>query len=419
MVSLVLSFYLREIQFISDSARARLASKNAFEKLHLKSIKVDFTSTDIKSMCTKSLALILYLSSLNLWALTPLCGRINLPTSLIRSRSPYLITGDLYVPPNSRLTIESGVEVFIGSQETCHETKQQDYSDSTLISIKIDGAFYVEGSPEAPVFIGPQNNEPGKIQWDGIRIWNGNRLSTQIQYLYLRGANRGIHVMNSKFNVANSVFEDNGIGIHLMSNGNIAIFNSIFTKNQLAGIYQESSSPRIYANVFYQNYSQGIWSDSRSSLEIGFNAFFQNGENDCYRCPYKVASLVDTNWLGDSVDTYKNQFVDPYFIESSTTKKRELTDFDVATPLTEVLDTNLAKQITMARQRYENLGISWSKPFVPRGEKGSFRLSKYSTLRGAAPNDPFFANDDADSSRGDIGLYGGTPDRVKRIFPFD
>ena len=147
-------------------------------------------------------------------AFTEICGRIEIPTSLIKSKSPYLITGDIYVPPHSRLTIEGGVKVFVSASDKCdYKAKQQDYSDSNFVSIKVDGSFYIEGTPENQVSIEPENFVAGVIGWDGIRIWNGNRLSTQIEYATIKGANKALHTMNSKYNVANVVFESINIGI--------------------------------------------------------------------------------------------------------------------------------------------------------------------------------------------------------------
>ncbi len=363
-------------------------------------------------------ALILILCSLTYgYSLTEICGRIEIPTSLIKSESPYLVTGDIYVPPDSRLTIESGVKVLISSTDVCKsKTKQLDYSDSTMVSIKVDGSFYIEGMPDQRVTIEPQNFSPGQIGWDGIRIWNGNRLSTQIQFATIRGANKGVHIMNSKFNIANSIFEYNNYGIELLSTANVAIFNSEFVENLLAGIFQKSSSPKIYANIFYKNFGHGIWSDSRTSLHIRYNNFWENGEIDCYHCPYPVKQITGTNWLGDSTDVYMNQFVDPFYQESQTTKAKEKVDFDIATPLAEVTDSLLAQKILTARNRYQTLGISWKKGFKVKGE-GKYRLSKYSTLTGAAPDDPYFY--DEEGKRVSIGVQGGVLDRVKKIFPFD
>lgn len=345
---------------------------------------------------------------------TEICGKLDLPKSLTRSKSPYLITGDLYIPPSSRLTIESGVEVHIASEQKCHETKQQDYSDSTQISIKIDGSFFVDGNPDFPVIIKPQKFEPGQIKWDGIRIWNATTLNTQIQYLRIYGAHRAIHTFNSRFNISNSLFEYNGTGIYLKSNANVNIYNNTFAFNEYSGVQQESSAPRLYGNIFYKNLSYGIWSDSRQAPQIHHNGFWQNGEADCYHCPYQIKRIEETNWLGDSTDSQQNLFMDPLFVGTPSELIKRKQDLTLNTPLDQIEDSLIAAKVLEVKKRFLNLGITKTNQYKVLG-KGSYTLSKYSPYVQAAPEDAFFLN--TNDTRGDLGMHGGKPDRVKRKFP--
>ncbi len=372
----------------------------------------------------KRLLLLLLLASASLQAQTPICGIIEAPTSLVRSKSPYLVPADIYVPKESRLTIEAGVELLIASTpgpcaldrpDSRWVDHNRDWTDSQFVSIKVDGAFYIEGTPTMPVLIHPESSVPaGRTAWDGIRLESRNRLTTQIQFLHIRGAHRALQATNSSFSVSNSLFDDNNVGIHLSVASTVHIFNNLFTGSRSAGVYQEESSPDIQANIFVGNPGFGIWSDSRRSLRITHNDFWRNAEGDCYHCPASTGRLSQANSRGDSTDKFFNHFADPVFLGSASEKAFLAKDTQVPTDTATVRDTALARMEREGRAAHANLGIVSSKPYVPRGS-GAWRLSRYSPLLDQAPENDFFVDDDGTS--GDLGMHGGIPNRVRLRYP--
>jgi hypothetical protein len=192
------------------------------------------------------------------WSMTELCGVFNNPTTLKKKNSPYLVTGDLYVPTKSRLTIESGVVIYIGSGEKCNQVKQIDFNDKQMISIKADGSIFIKGTPEEPVVFKPEVWKFGEIKWAGIFVRNKNRMTAQMEYFHIFGADKAVRVEESNFNIVNGLFEYNNTGIYLGLNGNVNVANCQFSRNLSAGIFQNQAAPNIYANQFYFNQGHGI-----------------------------------------------------------------------------------------------------------------------------------------------------------------
>ena len=326
---------------------------------------------------------------------------IDVPSIWTKDKSPYRITGDIQISPAARLTIEAGVEVLIVPGETCGETKQRDWSDSTYVSIKVSGSLIIKGTAKEPVRILPENHVPGKIQWDGIRLSLKERGAISIEYMHIMGANKAINTSLSRFNIGNSLFIGNSTGIWLEDEADLAIYNCVFTENLSAGIYISNSRPSIAANIFYKNLNFGIWSDSRPSPRIRNNLFFANSDADCRFCPVGISKIIKNEDSHVPVDKFGNIYSDPIFAGSEKEESMMKKDLNLPTPMKEIKDTALHKIYEKAQ------GVPSAAN--PRQEDLPFSLSKYSPAINAAPRTDFFKN--VDDSQGDIGLYGGKTGR--------
>lgn len=360
----------------------------------------------------KNILLIIVLSLSWNWASTEICGVLRAGTTFKLSKSPYLVTGDVWVPVNSRLRIEAGVEVIMGAKGKCEaKFSGVDWADSNYATLHIDGGFFAQGTRDKPIVF--RSPEKGML-WDGIRIKQGNRIRTHIENVVIEDAHRGLLVRNSSFVLTSSVFRDNNVGVYLHSSADLGIFNSVFTNNTSAGIFQKNSSPSIASNFFINNVQNGIWSDSRAGLIIQHNLFFENGMEDCYHCPSDLGVLVKESLAGDSTDVWGNLFQDPVFVGSAKEAEFIKKDIYTDTPIEKVKDSVLALQILKARERYDNLGIKDPKEYIPLG-KGPFRLSKYSPAIKAGPDHFFFYDRSGEVS--DIGLFGAYPKRSEHSVP--
>jgi len=339
------------------------------------------------------------------------CGIIDLPTTWTKDNSPYRITGDLQISHAARLTIEAGVDVLIVPGETCGETKQIDWADSTYVSIKVFGSLVIKGTAKEPVRIMPENHIPGKIQWDGIRLAKKEREQINIEYVHIMGANKAINAMFSKINIGNSLFIGNGTGIWLQNEADLSIYNCIFTENISAGIYIANSRPSIAANIFYKNSNFGIWSDSRPGPRIRNNLFFENADTDCRFCPVGVSKIVKSEESYVPTDKFENIYSDPIFAGSEKEKNMEKRDLSLPTPIKDTKDTTLQRIYEKSQG-----GASSSSSAAAKPNTQPFRLSKYSPGINAAPRTDFFRN--TDDIQSDIGLYGGKPGRYDKIISF-
>jgi len=338
-----------------------------------------------------------------------LCGIIGVPTTLTRSKSPYHLRGDLYIAPAARLTLEAGVTIIVESGEACGDTRQLDWADSNLISIKVDGALFINGTADNPVQIAPANHKPGKIQWDGIRIRGKNPVLVQIENLRIAGAQKALFVSTSSFHVANSVFADNNTAIWLEDEANLEIYNNLFTGSRSAAISLRNSNPKIVANIFYRNPNYAIDSDSRPKPRIEYNLFHASGDVHCWRCPVGIGKLSQTNDRGDSCDLRFNLLKDPVFVGSPAELFLQKRDPRHPTSPKDVKDTVLYRLYESAGNQGKN-GLSSIPRYTALGN-GAWRLSRYSPALDAAPESDFLK--DSDGSRGDLGTFGGKPGRTR------
>lgn len=342
-------------------------------------------------------------------AATEVCGVLPGAADWVKAKSPYLVTNDVYVAPNSRLAIEAGVTVqFAPHPLPCRdELVQADRADSDFVSLKVDGALYVLGNAENPVLFEPQEFRPGISGWDGIRLRGRQPMLVDIRFAVFRGADRALQAWDSRFDVRNSVFEENNAGIYLEDAANLTITNNNFIHNRACGVCINGSNPVIQNSIFGWNTIHGIWSDSRVSMKIQYNNFWKNLEGPCFKCPGDVLQFTGKNRNGDSADTWMNTSLDPMFLGSKSHQQAETVDVETPTPLAAVQDTNLAKLERKGQKNWRK-----PKPAPPPLGHGRFLLSPYSKLRNAG--NPADIYKDRDGSVNDIGVHGGRVPEIKR-----
>jgi hypothetical protein len=120
-----------------------------------------------------------------------------------QQHSPYLITGDIYVPENSLLTIESGVHVIFQSNS----------------SIKIKGQLLAIGNEADSIIFTAENAEVGwaGIHWLNLGIFENNVFS-RLEYCKF------------SFSKSRGRFPENyGGAIGIMNTNNVVISHCLFT----------------------------------------------------------------------------------------------------------------------------------------------------------------------------------------------
>lgn len=350
---------------------------------------------------------------------TEVCGTYALATEWTANESPYLVTGDIFIPATSRLRIGPGVTVRFGKPRPCELEKQDipqaDWSDSMYTGIKAEGTFYVLGTAEEPVIFESENQKPGAIGWDGLRLEGHKAGAAEISFAEFRGANQAVSASKAGFYIHHCLFQGNNTGIAVGLRGDLGIINNVFTGNLSAGILVRKGGPRIANNIFADNRSYGIWGDGRPPIQTFNNAFWGNREEHCYKCPFGALDTAKGKKEGDgpAVDAHGNMIADPVFTGSASHKAAMEADVTENTPPHLVKDPALAKLEAEARAKQEEKDKKEKKKkqreYAPLGT-GPYVLSKYSKLIDAGH--PGKAFKDRDGTRNDIGLHGGPMGRI-------
>lgn len=349
---------------------------------------------------------------------TEVCGTYTLATEWTAQESPYLVTGDIFIPATSRLRIGPGVTVRFTKPRPCELEKeaipQVDWSDSMYNGIKAEGTFYVLGTAEQPVIFESEDQKPGAIGWDGLRLEGQKAGAAEISFAEFRGANQAVTATKAGFFVHHCLFQGNNTGVAVGHRGDLGIINCDFIGNLSAGIVVRKGGPRIANNIFAGNRSYGIWGDGRPPIQTFNNAFWGNREEACYKCPFGVLDTNKTDKNGNAVDARGNLIADPIFIGSPS--HQAALDADVAedTPAHLVKDPKLAQLEADARAKEAEKEKAdkqkkKKKEYEPLGQ-GPYVLSKYSKLIDAGHSGKAFK--DRDGTRNDIGLHGGPMGRI-------
>ncbi len=339
-----------------------------------------------------------------IWSETTVCGYIRKATDWTRARSPYIVQNDIYIPGDSRLSIEAGVTLRFTKPKPCKdEAVQLDWNDSMYTSIKVDGILYAKGTEQLPIIFESADAKNKGVGWDGIRIDNRTPSAVVIEFCHFKNAHVAIHSVSSHFSIRNSIFEKCNTGAKLLQFSNVHIINNTFVKNKSCGIYIEGSNPVILNNNFVQNLGYGVWSDSREQIKVHYNNFWENGDSHCYRCPTGTLKMVQRKNSGDSTDENHNMAADPVFLNSASHKKAMRRDIGVDTDTAHVKDKKMAVLEKMYRKMRKTKKVVIDHT-LSLG-KGPYALSKYSPLIHAGHPDAQFRNDDGTVN--DMGAYGG------------
>jgi hypothetical protein len=361
-------------------------------------------------------------------AATEVCGTFSLATEWVAKESPYLVTGDIFIPATSRLRIGPGVVVRFAKPRPCKESEkhaaakaperaeapaieQVDWADSAYTGIKVEGTFYVLGSEDSPVLFEPEDAKSGAVGWDGIRLSGQQSGAAEISFAVFRGANQAITVDRAGFAIHHCLFEGNNTGLFTGLRGDVAVVNCDFIANFSAGMVIRKGGPRIANNIFSGNRSYGIWADGRPAIQAWNNAFWDNREEACYKCPYAMLEGSKLNANMDTCDRFGNLLADPVFIGSASYAAARDADLRADTPAHLVKDEKLAKLEADARAKADQDGKGKKKGsgFIPMG-KGPYLLSQYSKLVNAGKPGRDFR--DRDGTANDIGMHGGPMGRI-------
>jgi hypothetical protein len=189
---------------------------------------------------------------------TSLGGVIDGNVLLVRVKSPYDITADIYVKPGATLYVEPGVDIR--------------FSPDTALVIA-GGGFVAYGEKSRPVRLVPTvfNAPPGS--WKGLVLDHAARV--RLNHVTILNAATGMTVMDSAPEiVAATIRGCSQAGLHLKSNARPNITCTTFASNGGQGalvIEGEGVSPLIRHSTFIHNEPFQVQSYAPMTMDLGGN----------------------------------------------------------------------------------------------------------------------------------------------------
>jgi len=186
----------------------------------------------------------LFISILSLFSIvsaTDVSGVISSNTTWIALSSPYIVTGNVLVSEGVTLTIEAGVEVKFDS-------------DTYL---KMEGTLIAVGTSDNYITFESNASSQSKGDWDGIRIRStgGSTIDgsqnyssgSQIKYVKIKHADRGLYVHDTGFHLSYSELSTNNMAIEIRSTDDVLIDHCTFTDNaqSIYSVYSDYSGDNV------------------------------------------------------------------------------------------------------------------------------------------------------------------------------
>jgi Right handed beta helix region len=234
--------------------------------------------------------------------------------TIVRSTSPYLVTGTYEVPPESELIIEAGTKLLF-------------VKDAAL---NIRGTLLIKGNEKAPVEL--TGKATGVGSWQGVRINRSN--STQIGYAPISGAKNGIYMHASKPSIDNTILVNNMVGLYVGEYGGGSepvLKNCLITQNREDGVVLRVSSaaferctisrnggwgirgeyyasPSISSSIISDNKKGGIWCKLYTCKpEAHDSIFVRNGEYEVFNESPEIWDFSRKWWAPNDSQTLKSK----------------------------------------------------------------------------------------------------------------
>lgn len=261
----------------------------------------------------------------------------NLSGTLLKNKSPYLVSEKISVPAGVTLTIEPGTLIFFKSSA----------------GFFIAGGLRAIGTKEQPIVLQGFGNS-----WVGIHSENSTDSLIfkycNIEEIYLPvGSNfdyGGVEISNANVVFKNCYFYFNYArygGALSVSYCNSEIINNIFTDNESVdyggAILSQNSSNKIINNTFYKNFCQNFGGAisivDPVNEDIQNNIFYKNFSYRSIPAIYLVAG--DSTKILEEYNYLDPDSLNPLFISSTNFHLQSNSPcIDAGNPLPEFNDSN-------------------------------------------------------------------------------
>jgi hypothetical protein len=193
--------------------------------------------------------------------------------------SPYLLTGDVTVPPGSVLTIDAGTEVRF----TPLSDDLTSGEDNNRIELRIEGRLEVKGTATDSVFFKSNGQVPASGDWYGI-VSYGNEGEVHVGYSSFNHYTNGVHTTGGE--PVNG--RNNGDSIYMHHNSFYAgddAFRSTASydlNRPIVFLYNELHQCGIYDKGYasYRKYEHNTVKAGAAYESFEFSSFTYGGNND-------------------------------------------------------------------------------------------------------------------------------------------
>ena len=227
----------------------------------------------------------------------------NIHGFLKTDKSPYLVTGNLTVAPNTSLIIEPGVVLYFKTGTGLYVNK---------------GQLVIAGSNTSPVQMRSAFDRPKSGDWKGVFITGEER--AEIRHLQISDAEaaiavengsmdlqnssvenasvRGVFARNSIIKVSDCAFSGNRVGVHVSNYADGTIERSKFVKNGLAVLNSKLANATISSSEISEN-ELGVLSMDNSLITLSNTKIEKNdvGISSAEVLPPEIIENVKSNKL--------------------------------------------------------------------------------------------------------------------------
>ncbi|MCF0215533.1 MAG: hypothetical protein HUK21_03560 [Fibrobacteraceae bacterium] len=187
--------------------------------------------------------------------------------------SPYLVTADLIIAPNTSLVVAPGVTLYFAPGTGINVNNGKlilagSSSNSVVLQSAIENSE--AGSWKGIFITGENQSEIRKAEikdaQDGIAVENG-KLNIQGTTIKNTSA-RGVYIRNGSVSLSNCKFENNkGVALHADNYANVEVEQGRFIKNQVALLNSELASTNVISSRFNEN-EYGVMNMGNSILNF-------------------------------------------------------------------------------------------------------------------------------------------------------
>ena len=230
---------------------------------------------------------------------TEIAGEIH--GFLKQDKSPYLVTGDLAVAPNTSLIIEPGVVLY--------------FRPETGFQVN-NGQLIVAGSRTAPVQFLSASDNPNAGDWKGISITGEE--TAEIKNVQISGADAGIAVENGSANLQGASVENSVRGFYAR-NASVTVSDSKFKRNQVA-FHLSNYANGTLERCAFENNKVAVVNSELAETKI-LTSRITNNETGMLNMGNTLVSLSKSKISLNDIGIFSAEILPPEIIESAKGNK--------------------------------------------------------------------------------------------------